>query len=210
MQLTSISLAAEKHVHGQAMLTIAAEGSQLEIILESPAFNLVGFEHFANTDEQKQIVNNVHELLMAESDLFQFDGATCKADDIDIDLSAVNYDTEKTSYGNSHKKDSHETHHHKHEHKSSHTSYASDHDSNHVTNHSSHNKTAHSPKRNSHSDISATYRFTCNAANDLTGIIVGLLNQFTGIEELKAQWIVGHQQGAANLTQKSNTVDFKK
>ena len=39
------SLAA--HEHGAAQLNVALEGQRLELALESPAMNLVGFEHAA-------------------------------------------------------------------------------------------------------------------------------------------------------------------
>ena len=37
--------AEEAHIHGLATLTLALEGNSLEIEFESPAANLVGFEH---------------------------------------------------------------------------------------------------------------------------------------------------------------------
>lgn len=45
------SLAA--HEHGTARLNVALEGKVLELELESPAMNLVGFEHAANSDSDK-------------------------------------------------------------------------------------------------------------------------------------------------------------
>ena len=44
----------EAHEHGVARLTLAVDGKRLEIMLESPAANLVGFEHSATTAEDKQ------------------------------------------------------------------------------------------------------------------------------------------------------------
>ena len=40
------------HIHGLAEATIALEGKVLEIGLQSPASNIVGFEHKARTKEQ--------------------------------------------------------------------------------------------------------------------------------------------------------------
>ncbi len=45
------SLAA--HEHGVARLNVALEGKVLELELESPAMNLVGFEHAATSDSDK-------------------------------------------------------------------------------------------------------------------------------------------------------------
>ena len=44
------------HVHGQASLQLAAEGMALELYFESPAVNIVGFEHAPQGDAQKQRV----------------------------------------------------------------------------------------------------------------------------------------------------------
>jgi len=53
----------DKHVHGIASLDIAIEGNELSLELDSPAFNLVGFEYEAKTDEEKAAVNKMRTLL---------------------------------------------------------------------------------------------------------------------------------------------------
>ncbi|CAD5108908.1 DUF2796 domain-containing protein [Zestomonas carbonaria] len=40
----------DKHEHGVAALNVALDGQTLELGLESPAMNIVGFEHAANSD----------------------------------------------------------------------------------------------------------------------------------------------------------------
>ncbi len=42
------------HVHGEAQLTLATDGGLLEIMLESPAANLLGFEHKPGTAAEQQ------------------------------------------------------------------------------------------------------------------------------------------------------------
>lgn len=41
------------HQHGHAELQLAIEGNQIDLIFTSPAYNLLGFEHRARTEEQK-------------------------------------------------------------------------------------------------------------------------------------------------------------
>lgn len=41
------------HEHGTAQLNVALDGETLEIELDSPAMNIVGFEHAPSTPEQK-------------------------------------------------------------------------------------------------------------------------------------------------------------
>ena len=43
----------DKHEHGASSINIALEGNKLEIELESPAMNIVGFEHAAKSAQDK-------------------------------------------------------------------------------------------------------------------------------------------------------------
>ncbi|TYC57262.1 DUF2796 domain-containing protein [Marinobacter sp. BW6] len=47
------------HQHGHAELQLAIDGNQVDLIFTSPAYNLLGFEHRARSDEQKALVNQV-------------------------------------------------------------------------------------------------------------------------------------------------------
>ena len=61
----------EAHEHGVARLTLAVDGKQLEITLQSPAANMVGFEHSATTDEEWQKLAEVKEILAKGQNLFR-------------------------------------------------------------------------------------------------------------------------------------------
>ena len=51
------------HEHGAAEMQIAIEGSTVEIALELPGQNVVGFEHKAETDEQRAAVDEQTKVL---------------------------------------------------------------------------------------------------------------------------------------------------
>ena len=53
----------DAHVHGEAELNIVFEGPELLIELESPSFNLVGFEHEPKSLDQHKLVENTIESL---------------------------------------------------------------------------------------------------------------------------------------------------
>ncbi|OLU33606.1 zinc-binding protein [Pseudomonas sp. PA15(2017)] len=59
-----------KHEHGVATLNVALEGSTLEIELESPAMNIVGFEHAATSDADKKTLAAARALLEKPLALF--------------------------------------------------------------------------------------------------------------------------------------------
>lgn len=58
------------HEHGTARLNAALDDGTLELELDSPAMNLVGFEHPATSDADKAAVNNVRQLLAQPLTLF--------------------------------------------------------------------------------------------------------------------------------------------
>lgn len=47
------------HQHGHAELQLAIDEEQIDLIFTSPAYNLLGFEHRARSDDQKELVNQV-------------------------------------------------------------------------------------------------------------------------------------------------------
>ena len=59
-----------KHEHGVASLNVALDGQTLEIQLESPVMNLVGFEHAANSDADKAKVTAARKQLEQPQALF--------------------------------------------------------------------------------------------------------------------------------------------
>ncbi len=69
------------HEHGAATLSLAVGTAGLEIMLESPAANIVGFEHAATTDADKQKLADAVKKLEAGAELFSMNaeaGCTLK------------------------------------------------------------------------------------------------------------------------------------
>lgn len=58
------------HEHGIAQLNVALDGQALEVELQSPAMNLVGFEHAATSDADKAKVATVRKTLEQPLALF--------------------------------------------------------------------------------------------------------------------------------------------
>jgi len=69
------------HEHGVAKLNAVLDGNTLELELDSPAMNLVGFEHAANSDADKAKVAAVRQQLEQPLQLFGLAAAAgCKDD----------------------------------------------------------------------------------------------------------------------------------
>lgn len=77
------------HVHGEAKLSIAQEGSQVDILLDSPAVNIVGFETSTGSPEQKTIIQRAQKRLEEANKLFAFRGGDCVVQSTSADLSKL-------------------------------------------------------------------------------------------------------------------------
>ncbi len=74
------------HEHGVAKLNVVLDGNTLELELDSPAMNLVGFEHAANSDSDKAKVAAVRQQLEQPLKLFGLASAAgCKEDQQELE-----------------------------------------------------------------------------------------------------------------------------
>jgi hypothetical protein len=84
----------EAHVHGHVSMNMVLDGRQLLIEIESPAANIVGFEHQPSTHEQRDAVSKVIENLKKAGEHFSFpQAAQCElvSADIESELIAVQH-----------------------------------------------------------------------------------------------------------------------
>jgi len=67
------------HEHGVSTLKIAFEGQNIQMELESPANDIIGFEHLPKNNQQKAEVNHALSLLQEPNGVFIFSSeANCK------------------------------------------------------------------------------------------------------------------------------------
>jgi len=73
------SSALESHEHGHSILNLIAENDQLYIEFESPAVNIIGFEHSAETDDQQAAIDAAKARLVEFASLFEVSAeSNCK------------------------------------------------------------------------------------------------------------------------------------
>ena len=78
--ISTQSIAADNpgsHQHGHAEMQLAIGHNQIEIVLMSPAGNLIGFEHHPRTKEQHQVLESVT-LWLGENSLVNTLESTCQ------------------------------------------------------------------------------------------------------------------------------------
>ena len=169
--------AEQPHVHGLATLHVAVEGKTLHIELESPAANIVGFEHLPSTAEDKARVHNAASLLRNGSKLFSTPFSaqcTLKTAEVESTLLADDHDD--------HKENDH-------------------HDYKGVEKHDEHDDASehHHEDKTQHSEFHVSYRFHCKRAEELTHLDVNLFKAFPVTETLNTQFATDSGQGAAKL-----------
>lgn len=102
---TAPALATEKehrqhgaHEHGAAELKLVWEKNVVTIELESPAVNIVGFEHAPRTDAQKKSVQDAVATLRAADKLFGFSPeAGCRGEMTDVKSALIDAKKEQAA-----------------------------------------------------------------------------------------------------------------
>lgn len=154
------------HVHGIAALNLALDGKAVHIELNSPAANLVGFEHAPVSEAEYTAQKNALLTLKNADQLFRFNKtANCHAAQVEIESGSTQAARPPAQDGHRHHESDDEE---------------------------------HSDMR--HSDITAMYRFTCDAPGELDTLRVGLFDAFPAINNLAVQYITDGGQGAATLS----------
>lgn len=156
----------EAHEHGVARLNAALDGQTLELELESPAMNLVGFEHEASTAADKKKVTDARAKLEQSTVLFslpQAAGCVETAQELESPL-----------FGDAP------------EH-----AHASD------------------ESKHQHSEIHASYEFTCSSPAALKTLdLTQLFKTFPATQKIQVQLIGPRGQQGVDVTPKAATLKF--
>ncbi|WP_108125732.1 DUF2796 domain-containing protein [Saccharospirillum mangrovi] len=96
------------HEHGAAQLSLAVDQHELVIALESPAFNVFGFEHAPSTEEQHQAIDAAVATLRDGEALWTLSRAAgCELESVEIESAVL---------GDDHDHDEDADHDHDHDH----------------------------------------------------------------------------------------------
>ncbi|MDM8348006.1 DUF2796 domain-containing protein [Pseudomonas sp. sp1636] len=95
----------DAHEHGAAQLNVVLDGKALELQLESPAMNLLGFEHAPKSDADKAKVAAVHQQLEQPHTLFGLSTGDCTVttQELESPLFAGHIDAHEHEHETSHK-----------------------------------------------------------------------------------------------------------
>lgn len=200
------------HVHGQANAFVVLEGRNLSVVLESPAANIVGFEHRANTPEQRSIVLAAQETLAQGERVLKVRGGDCQLNLAESDVSQLlREDAEPNTlkdhdHHGHHSANKHDDKEHQNTRKKSHQHSEQKHDTHPAAEsdkkHSHHghgHEHKHKHGEYSHADISVNYEFDCAQPERIERLEFTAFEAFPGLEKITAQWINDAGQGASDL-----------
>ncbi|MEM9600321.1 MAG: DUF2796 domain-containing protein [Pseudomonadota bacterium] len=196
---------ADSHVHGAADLALALDGSGLTIELESPLYNLIGFEHAPETDAQRATVETAVATLSAPSALFRFNPeAGCvavPADPVHLIIDAAHNDEGHHNDAHDHEHD-HDEHGHNDDHGHEH---GDDHDNGEGHDHDHEDGHDHD---HAHKDALLTYDFTCDNPGALEWAELGLFDRFDNLAEINLVYLGPARQMSAKVTTDTGRVQL--
>lgn len=169
-------VAAEKrqhgtHEHGVAQLMVAVEGTQVQMMLESPMFNLAGFGR-PQTEEQVHEVEEVEHKLNDPLALF----------DLGSDCVAVSTAISGGAFGGEHGGEHHDEEHDDEKHEGE-----------------EHHDEEHHDESN-HADAEVEWVLECPSMAANPVLRTQLFSQFEHLEQLNVEFITSAKQGSAQLT----------
>ncbi|MFT7490792.1 MAG: hypothetical protein ACI80S_000373 [Pseudohongiellaceae bacterium] len=177
-----LAISADKHVHGEAELFIALEGSQILVELESPADNIIGFEHAPATPTQHQQLASSLALLEQHSTIITFEQVACQQISAAVTSPFKNH---VKPHDSTHEKHTHETH-------GEHEAHEKDHDSAHEDDGS---------EKNEHTEFHSSYTLQCDSdTQNISEITVNAFKHFSGINNLTVKWVSANGQGSTKAT----------
>jgi len=187
------------HVHGIAALNLALEGDEVHVELDSPAANIVGFEHTPSSEADHAALDKAVAMLKDGDRLFRFNSeAGCRMQKAQVTSALL--DDEHAEHAGEHADD------HDHEKKDAHGHDEHQHEEHGQEEHGHEEHEEHEGE--THSDIDAAYHFECAQPGKLTQLTVELFEAFPGMQELNVQYVIESKQGAAELTPAAHVVEF--
>lgn len=203
------------HSHGTAQLQVAREGQTLDILFETPAYNLVGFEHAPKNAKQEQAVAKA-EAWLSEMPLLDTGTATCEVTAASVSHglgssspasdSADKHDHEAHDREESSNHDHEDSSNHQHEEESE-GGHHDNHDAAHHETHGGHDhghghgdERAHGDDAGAtHSEFEVAQQLTCSGPEPVQTLISPLFERFSALEQLDVEWVSGGGQGSARL-----------
>jgi len=179
--LAPAALAADNpgaHEHGHARLQMAVEENRIDLMLNSPAHNLAGFEHKARTEEEKHQLADIKRWLET-TPLINTAAADCRVTAAAVELGGEEEYGEHGHHDHGHEDGHHDDEHHEDEH---------------------HGHDEHHHDEATHREYDVSQQLECDRIGASQEFSSALMERFEGMEELTVEWVSPSGQGSARLS----------
>ena len=171
----------DAHEHGHGILNIAIEGDRIAMELEVPGFDIVGFEHAAESDADRATVDAALEKLAEPLELFAMpDAAECGV----VESQAI------LIFDGEHHDDHEDSHDHEDE-DEHHDDHGHDED-----------------EEATHSEFHAEYLLACGDIGSATQIEMRFFDSFSNSESLTVQIVTAQGATLIEATRENSTLDL--
>jgi len=202
----------EAHQHGVTKLNLVKVGSEVAIEIIAPGADLMGFEHEAKTEQEKQAFAQAKASLENPFKLFSFNSeAQCVIQQSAIETSFTEH--EEHEHEEEHAKhDEHEHEHedehakhdgHEHEHEEEHAKH-DEHEHEHEEEHAKHEE--HEHEGEGHREFTASYHYVCQ--QDVKSLETQWFAVFPASEKLDVQLINEDKQQSLQLDKDHAQLSF--
>ncbi len=184
-QSSEVMRQAAAHLHGDAKLAIALDESALVIELDTPLYNLTGFEHEPQTSTEATVLQNVQIILSLPAGLFSFNPeANClpRVNNQAVELTPPSKDSGDGEAG-------HADHHAE---EAQHDAHSEEHD------------------EATHRDVLIEYAFDCESPEQLQSITVELFDLFPRMEELDTVFLDQTTQRSVRLDPNNHRINLSR
>ena len=182
------SRSADAHTHGDAELAVVLEKGSVTIELDTPLYNILGFEHAPETQAQKTAALQAALQLTRSSDLFEFNSkANCKNLSQDQNISL--FDKAETDEHSGHDDEGHD-------------------EENHHEDHDDEEDQDEAHKDDAHNDVLLTYEFKCEHPLKLSHLNVNLFEFFEELSKVDVTFLGPATQKQVTLTRTQRQLDI--
>ena len=192
----------DSHEHGVGELNIALEGSTVAMELHAPGADIVGFEHAAESAEDRAAIDAAVATLARPLELFVLpEGAACSV----VEARAKLESEEEHEAHDDHDED------HDHDHGDDHDDHADKHDhddhDDHAEAHDDHDD--HHADEAGHTEFNAEYTLTCGNPGALSQITFAYFEAFENARELEIQIVTASGAQAFEVERDDPTLDLR-
>lgn len=185
------------HEHGVGALNIAFEGETVLMELRVPGADIVGFEHAAKSDEDRQAIDAAVATLAQPLKLFEFpESANCSVSEVRANLES---DVSHSDHDHGeHAEDEHAHDDHDHD------EHAEDEHA-----HDDHDHDDHASDEGGHSEFHADYSLSCANPEEITEIAFTYFDTFENARVLNVQVVASEGAQAYKVERSAPALDLR-